>query len=104
VFQSFFDALPDLGDEARQHSGPLDAALARLANDPAVPAEFQMLARVERTRRSRSGGDQAGGVVPINAGGPRSKPGAGSVSRQVNDAATKAAAPSDVARVKLQLD
>jgi len=52
VLEFFFDSLPDQQGLERWNMHLFDSALAHLASDTGIPAQFQMLARVERTKLS----------------------------------------------------
>ncbi len=100
VLQVFFDTIGKEPHCFSRNPDLLDSALGRLAARPDVPAEFQMLARVERTRRSAPGDDLARGAVCKAPAGPGDGPGRGTGSTS----AGSASAAGDVAQVRLQLD
>jgi len=104
VFHVFFKSLPALDGTARQDLGVLDAALAKLGADSSVPAEFQMLARVERTKLSAMLAPEGGKAVTQESDDATKKRGIASKPVQAADASAKSTVPTDVLHVKLQLD
>lgn len=52
VLELFFDAIPGLQETDRRNRSLYESALAFLAADSSIPAQFQTLARVERSKLS----------------------------------------------------
>jgi hypothetical protein len=104
VFQVFFSALPAFDGAAQQDLELLDTALAKLGADSSVPAEFQMLARVERTKLSARLAPEGGKAVTLESDDATEKRGVPSKPVQVADSPARSTVPSDVVHVKLQLD
>ena len=110
VFPDHSDVLPVLFEALAAQTLPilrnrdlLDAALERLSEYPGVPNEFQMLARVERSKLAAPARGHVvqsvppPGIAPQDTGGS-DKP------EQTSDGPPQGAAPGDVVQVKLQLD
>jgi hypothetical protein len=104
VLQMFFKSLPALDGASRQDLGILDAALIKMGTDSSVPTEFQMLARVERTKLSARLAPENDSAVPQESNDATGTPGVASKPTHAADASVKPTAPGDVVQVKLQLD
>jgi hypothetical protein len=81
----------------------LDSALVTLAANSEVPAQFQQLARVERSKLASAGIGQV--TVPLlqhqDTGADKQRD---SKVRPADQVFTKSAAIGDVVQIKLQLD
>ena len=62
VLELFFDAIPGLQETDRRNRSLYESALAFLAADRSIPAQFQTLARVERSKLSSVENSAAAGA------------------------------------------
>ena len=105
VLELFFDSLPDQEGLEQWNIHLFDSALAGLASNTAVPAQFQTLARVERTRLSSAENTGLLATQPLPQGANRQKvQEAKSTKPKVGQHSRKGSIVTDVMHINLQME
>lgn len=105
LMEKFLQALPDVDDVlASQDAEVVRAALNRLANDPGVPGNIQMLARAERARLGSGGPETSTPTAPQASPAPTPGDKTGGKTRRAGKRGGYNPAAGDVSSLDLQLD